>query len=292
MAKNRKIEVKGVVIAVTEREKEDFISLSDIANGFEGGTGLIEKWIRNKNTIEFLAVWEVLNNPIFNSPEFEGIKSEAGTNRFMMSAKQWIQKTNAIGIIASAGRYGGTYAHKDIAVEFCTWISPEFKLLLIREFQRLKEQEADLLNEEWDLKRLLSKINYRIHTEAIKDNLIPSLNITKDKEGFTYANEADVLNIALFGMTSKEWKLQNPELTLQGKNIRDYADLHQLTVLANLESYNAILLSQNVSKETRLIELRKTAVSQLKTLQSMSAYSLDKLKSPHLKKLEKPNGEG
>ena len=291
MAKNRKIEVKGVVIAVTEREKEDFISLSDIANGFEGGTGLIEKWIRNKNTIEFLAVWEVLNNPIFNSPEFEGIKSEAGTNRFMMSAKQWIQKTNAIGIIASAGRYGGTYAHKDIAVEFCTWISPEFKLLLIREFQRLKEQEADLLNEEWDLKRLLSKINYRIHTEAIKDNLIPSLNITKDKEGFTYANEADVLNIALFGMTSKEWKLQNPELTLQGKNIRDFADLHQLTVLANLESYNAILLSQNVSKETRLIELRKTAVSQLKTLQSMSAYSLDKLKSPHLKKLEKPNSE-
>ena len=166
----------------------------------------------------------------------------------MMSAKQWIQRTQAIGIIASAGRYGGTYAHKDIAIEFCSWISPEFKLLLIREFQRLKE-----------------------------------------KEGFTYANEAEILNTALFGITSKEWKQQNPELALQGKNIRDYADLHHLTVLSNLESYNSILLSQNIPKEQRLIELRKTALSQLKTLQSMSHYSLDKLKSPHLKKLEKPD---
>ena len=248
MAKNRTIEVKGVNISVVERGKEDFISLSDIANGFEGGTGLIEKWIRNKNTIEFLAVWESLYNPNFNSTEFGGIRSEAGTNRFMMSAKQWIQRTQAIGIIASAGRYGGTYAHKDIAIEFCSWISPEFKLLLIREFQRLKE-----------------------------------------KEGFTYANEAEILNTALFGITSKEWKQQNPELALQGKNIRDYADLHHLTVLSNLESYNSILLSQNIPKEQRLIELRKTALSQLKTLQSMSHYSLDKLKSPHLKKLEKPD---
>ena len=291
MSKNRKIEVRGVVIAVTERGKEDFISLSDIANGFEGGTGLIEKWIRNKNTIEFLAVWEILNNPSFNSPEFGGIRSEAGTNRFMMSAKQWIQRTQAIGIIASAGRYGGTYAHKDIAIEFCSWISPEFKLLLIREFQRLKDQEAELSNEEWDLKRLLSKVNYRIHTDAIKDNLIPSLNIPKEKEGFTYANEAEILNTALFGITSKEWKQQNPELALQGKNIRDYAHLHHLTVLSNLESYNSILLSQNIPKEQRLIELRKTALSQLKTLQSMSHYSLDKLKSPHLKKLEKPDDD-
>ena len=291
MSKNRKIEVKGVVIAVTERDKEDFISLSDIANGFEGGTGLIEKWIRNKNTIEFLAVWETLNNPNFNSPEFGGIRSEAGTNRFMMSAKQWIQRTQAIGVMASAGRYGGTYAHKDIAIEFCSWISPEFKLLLIREFQRLKDLEAESLNEEWDLKRLLSKVNYRIHTDAIKDNLISSLNIPKEKEGFAYANEAEILNIALFGITSKEWKQKNPELALQGKNIRDYADLHHLTVLSNLESYNSILLSQNISKEQRLIELRKTVLSQLKTLQSMSNYSLDKLKSPHLKKLEKPNDD-
>jgi hypothetical protein len=291
MSKNRKIEVKGVVIAVTERGKEDFISLSDIANGFEGGTGLIEKWIRNKNTIEFLAVWEILNNPDFNSPEFGGIRSEAGTNRFMMSVKQWIQRTQAVGVIASAGRYGGTYAHKDIAIEFCSWISPEFKLLLIREFQRLKDQESELTNEEWDLKRLLSKVNYRIHTESIKENLIPTLNIAKDKEVFTYANEAEILNVALFGMTSKEWKQQNPELALQGKNIRDYADLHQLTILSNLESYNAILISQNIAKEQRLIELRKTGISQLKTLKSMSNYSLDRLKSPHLKKLEKPKDD-
>ena len=288
MAKSRKIEVQGVVVSITEKGKEDFISLSDIANGFDGGTGLIEKWIRNKNTIEFLAVWEMLYNPDFNSTEFGGIKNEAGTNRFMMSAKQWIQKTNAIGIIASAGRYGGTFAHKDIAIEFCSWISPEFKLLLIREFQRLKEQEASLLNEEWDLKRLLSKVNYRIHTDAIKNTLIPTLDIQKEKESFTYANEADLLNMALFGMTSKQWKEQNPDLALQGKNIRDYANLHQLTVLSNLESYNAILIRQNIEKEKRLVYLHQEATIQLNTLASMSNYSLDKLKSPHLKKLENP----
>ena len=288
MAKNRIIEVKGVNISVVERGKEDFISLSDIANGFEGGTGLIEKWIRNKNTIEFLAVWESLYNPNFNSTEFGGIRSEAGTNRFMMSAKQWVQKTDAIGITATAGRYGGTYAHKDIAAEFCAWISPEFKLYLIKEFQRLKEHEADLLNEEWDLKRALSKVNYRLHTEAIKDNLIPILDVSKEKGGFVYANEAEILNMALFGITSKDWKLKNPELVLEGKNIRDYANLHELTVLSNLESYNAILISQNMPKEKRLIELNKTAISQLKTLNALANYPLEKLKSPNLRKLENP----
>ena len=288
MAKNRTIEVKGVNISVVERGKEDFISLSDIANGFEGGTGLIEKWIRNKNTIEFLAVWESLYNPNFNSTEFGGIRSEAGTNRFMMSAKQWVQKTDAIGITATAGRYGGTYAHKDIAAEFCSWISPEFRLYLIKEFQRLKEQEADLLNEEWDLKRALSKVNYRLHTEAIKDNLIPIFDISKDKGGFVYANEAEILNMALFGITSKDWKLKNPELVLQGKNIRDYANLHELTVLSNLESYNAILITQNMPKEKRLIELNKTAISQLRTLNALANYPLEKLKSPNLRKLENP----
>jgi hypothetical protein len=291
MAKNRKIEVKGVIVTITEKEKEDFISLSDIANGFEGGTGLIEKWIRNKNTIEFLAVWEAINNPDFNSPEFEGIKSEAGTNRFMMSAKQWVQRTHAIGIMASAGRYGGTFAHKDIAIEFCSWLSPEFKLLLIKEFQRLKEQEQSVLNEEWDLKRLLSKVNYRIHTEAIKDSLLPKLNVIKEKEGLVYADEAELLNIALFGMTSKEWKQQNPDLALQGMNIRDFADLHQLTVLANLESYNSILIRQRMSKDQRLSELRQTALSQLNTLQSLKSYPLDKLKSPNLKRLGKSDPE-
>lgn len=286
MAKNRTIEVKGISITII---KEDFISLSDIANGFEGGTGLIEKWIRNKNTIEYLAVWETLYNPIFNSPEFEGIKSEAGTNRFMMSAKQWIQRTNAIGVTASAGRYGGTYAHKDIATEFCSWLSPEFKLYLIKEFQRLKEQEAALLNEEWDFRRILTKVNYRIHTEAIRDNLIPILHVPKDKEGLAYASEAEMLNMALFGTTAKEWKLQNPDLALTGKNIRDYADLHQLTVLCNLESYNAIMIGQNIAQEKRVLELNKIAISQLKTLRSMSNYSLDKLKSPNVKALETPD---
>jgi hypothetical protein len=286
MANKRVIEVKGIPISIV---KDDYISLSDIANGFEGGTGLIEKWIRNKNTIEYLAVWETLYNPNFNSPEFEGIKMEAGTNRFMMSAKQWIQKTNAIGITASAGRYGGTYAHEDIVTEFCSWLSPEFKLYLIKEFQRLKKQQAALENEEWSFKRALSKINYRIHTEAIKDNIIPILHLQRNQEGFVYANEAEILNMALFGTTSKNWKLQNPDLALQDRNIRDYADLHQLTVLSNLESYNAIMISQNVSQEERLIELNRIAISQLKTLRSMSNYSLDKLKSPNLRLLEKPD---
>jgi hypothetical protein len=284
MATKKVIEVKGIPISIV---KNDYISLSDIANGFEGGTGLIEKWIRNKNTIEYLAVWETLYNPDFNSPEFEGIKMEAGTNRFMMSAKQWIQKTNAIGITASAGRYGGTYAHEDIVTEFCSWLSPEFKLYLIKEFQRLKKNEAALLNEEWSFKRALSKVNYKIHTDAIRDNIIPILHISKDREGIVYASEAELLNMALFGITSKEWKLQNPELLLEDKNIRDYADLHQLTVLSNLESYNAIMIGQGLSQKERLIELNRIAILQLKTLRSMTNYSLDKLKSPNLKLLDK-----
>ncbi len=291
MAKNRKIEVKGVVIAVSERNQDDFLSLTDIATGFEGGSALIEKWLRNKNTLEYLAVWERLNNEFFNSTEFEGIKKEAGTNRFLMSAKQWIEKTKSVGIIASAGRYGGTYAHKDIAIEFCAWLSPEFKLLLIREFQRLKELEAGTVNQEWDLKRILSKVNYRIHTEAIKLNILPELNISKQKEGMIYADEAELLNVALFGMTSKEWRLKNPELGLKGMNLRDYADLHQLTVLSNLESYNAIMIQKGMDKNARFEELNATALQQLKTLQNMQGNSLDRLKSPNIKRLKEKNKE-
>jgi KilA-N domain len=291
MAKNRKIEVKGIAVTISERHNDDYISLTDIAIGFDGGSGLIEKWIRNKNTIEFLAVWEQLNNPDFNSPEFEGIRSDAGTNRFMMSAKQWIERTKATGVFASAGRYGGTYAHKDIALEFCSWLSPEFKLLLIKEFQRLKQQEAALINEEWQIKRLISKANYRIHTEAIKDNLIPQLNISKNKEIFIYTDEADLLNLALFGLTAKEWKERNPKLASTGGNIRDFADMHQLMVLSNLESYNAIMIKNGLTKEQRVTELHKTAVSQLKILVTMTNYTLDKLKSPNLKRLSNPNEE-
>jgi len=283
MPGNRKIQVKGVAITVSEKNSEDYISLTDMVSGFEGGNSLIEKWIRNKNTIEFLAVWENLHNPNFNSPEFEGIKTEAGSNRFSMSAKQWIQKTNAIGIAASAGRYGGTFAHTDIAFEFGSWLSPEFKLLLIKEFQRLKQDELGRQNLDWDLKRLLSKVNYRIHTDSIKDSIIPQLQTPKEKEWLIYAEEADLLNIAVFGMTAKQWKEANAEMVLQGFNIRDVADLHQLTVLSNLESYNAILIKQGIPKQQRLIELHKTAVSQMQTLRSMLNFTLDKLKIPNIK---------
>jgi hypothetical protein len=283
MPRNRKIQVKGVAITVFEKNSEDYISLTDMVSGFEGGNSLIEKWIRNKNTIEFLAVWENLHNPNFNSPEFEGIKTEAGSNRFSMSAKQWIQKTNAIGIAASAGRYGGTFAHTDIAFEFGSWLSPEFKLLLIKEFQRLKQDELGRQNLDWDLKRLLSKVNYRIHTDSIKDSIIPQLQTPKEKEWLIYAEEADLLNIAVFGMTAKQWKEANAEMVLQGFNIRDVADLHQLTVLSNLESYNAILIKQGIPKQQRLIELHKTAVSQMQTLRSMLNFTLDKLKIPNIK---------
>ncbi len=285
MAKNRQIEVKGIVVTISERNNDDFISLTDVANGFEGGYTLVEKWIRNKNTIEFLAVWEQLNNPNFNSPEFGGIKSEAGTNRFVMSAKQWIERTNAIGIVASAGRYGGTYAHKDIALEFCSWLSPEFKLLLIKEFQRLKIDEAERVNTDWDIKRMVSKANYRIHTDAIKENIVPNLTSENQKK-WIYAEEADVLNLILFGKTAKQWQQENPNLVLQGGNIRDYADLHQLTILSNLESINALLIKQGIEKKDRLSILHQTAVEQTKSLQSLPNYTLDKLKSPNLKLVE------
>ena len=245
----------------------------------------MEKWIRNKNTIEFLAVWEQLNNPSFNSPEFGGIRNEAGTNRFVMSAKQWIERTNAIGIIASAGRYGGTYAHKDIALEFCSWLSPEFKLLLIKEFQRLKIEEAERTNIEWDVKRMVSKANYRIHTDAIKDNIVPTLT-SEERKKWVYAEEADILNLILFGKTAKQWQQENPTLVLQGGNIRDYADLHELTVLSNLESINALLIKQGMDKKDRISLLHQTAVEQIKSLRSLQNYTFDRLKSPNLKLVE------
>lgn len=288
MSKNRKIEVQGVIVTITERNNDDFISLTDVANGFEGGYALVEKWIRNKNTIEFLAVWEQLNNTNFNSPEFGGIRNEAGTNRFVMSAKQWIERTNAIGIVASAGRYGGTYAHKDIALEFCSWLSPEFKLLLIKEFQRLKIEEAERVNLEWDVKRMVSKANYRIHTDAIKESIVPKLT-SEDKKKWVYAEEADILNLILFGKTAKQWQIDNPQQVLQGGNIRDYADLHQLTVLSNLESINALLIKQGMEKKDRISLLHQTAVEQLKSLRNLDNYTLDKLKSPNLKLIEQKN---
>ena len=240
--------------------KDDYISLTDMVKNIENGLVLIEKWFRNKNTIEFLGIWEEIYNADFNSPEFEGIKSEAGFNRFSLSVKMWIHKTNAKGIVAKAGRYGGTYAHKDIAFEFASWISPKFKLFLIKEFQRLKEIEQKQLG--WDIKRNLTKINYRIHTDAIKENLIPK-KLTSIQTSFVYANEADILNVALFGKTAKEWRDKNPKLK---GNIRDYADVNQLVCLANLESLNAHFIDEELSQKTRIEKLNKVAINQMKIL--------------------------
>ena len=255
-----KINVLGTDISYYEYKEDDFICLTDMVKNLENGLVLIEKWLRNKNTIEFLGIWEELNNPNFNSPEFEGIKNQAGLNRFTLSVKQWTEKTDSIGIIAKAGRYGGTYAHKDIAFEFASWISPKFKLYLIKEFQRLKEEERKQLG--WDIKRNLARINYRIHTDAIQKNLIPA-KVTKEQENSIYASEADVLNVALFGMTSKEWREGNKD---KKGNIRDYANVAQLVCLSNLENLNALFINENVSQPKRLVKLNEIAIQQMRLL--------------------------
>ncbi len=263
MASNKKLTVQGVEIHLISKNDEDYISLTDMVQGFDGGTSLIDSWLRNKNTLEFLAVWERINNPSFNSVEFDGIRLDAGTNRFRISAKQWMEKVNGIGVIAKTGRYGGTFAHKDIAFEFGSWLSPEFKLYLIKEFQRLKDAEVQSGQLEWNVRRTLVKAHYRIHTDAIKANLIPP-TISKTQEGLVYANEADLLNKALFGMTAKEWKVQNPDKT--DGNIRDYATVEQLVVMASLESQNALLIQQGHDATLRLTVLNQLAISQLNSL--------------------------
>ena len=255
-----KLKVMGTEITHYQQEQEDYISLTDMVRNLENGLALIEKWLRNKNTIEFLGIWEEIYNPDFNSPEFEGIKNQAGLNRFVLSVKQWTEKTNSIGIVAKAGRYGGTYAHKDIAFEFAAWISPKFKLYLIKEFQRLKEEERKQLG--WDIRRNLAKINYRIHTDAIKENLIPP-QLDKAQVNQIYASEADILNMALFGKTAAQWRKKNP-----GKkgNIRDEADVSQLVCLANLENLNALFIKDGLKQKERLQRLNKIAIQQMKIL--------------------------
>ena len=255
-----KINIEGSEISVIAIGNRDYISLTDMVRNIENGSALIEKWLRNKNTIEFLGIWEDMYNPNFNSPEFEGIKIEAGLNRFILSAKQWVKKTNSIGIVAKAGRYGGTYAHKDIAFEFASWVSPYFKLYLIKEFERLKKEEQEKLG--WDIKRNLAKINYRIHTDAIKNNLVPE-KLPKEKINFIYASEADILNVALFGMTAKEWREENPKLK---GNIRDYADISQLVCLSNLENLNAVFINEGMKQSDRLEKLNFIAIEQMKIL--------------------------
>ena len=256
-----KIKVQNTEVTIVTYDEKDYISLTDMVRNIENGLALIEKWLRNKNTIEFLGIWEEMYNPDFNSPEFEGIKNEAGLNRFILSVKQWVEKTNSKGIMAKAGRYGGTYAHKDIAFEFASWVSPQFKLYLLKEFQRLKEQEQTLLG--WTAKRELSKINYRIHTDAIRQNLIPA-EVTANQVSIIYANEADVLNVAMFGMTAKMWREQNAELK---GNIRDYATINELICLSNMESLNALFIDQGLSQGERLTKLNQIAIQQMRVLE-------------------------
>lgn len=264
------------ITIISSGNENDYISLTDIARyKSDDPTATIQNWMRNKDTIEFLGLWEQLNNPTFKPIEFEGFKIQAGANAFTMSPKKWIENTNAIGIISKSGRYGGTFAHKDIAFEFASWISAEFKLYIIKDYQRLKADENSRISLEWNVNRAISKINYRIHTDAIKENLIPE-SIPSKYQGITYANEAEVLNVALFGKTSKEWKTENPDLK---GNIRDYATIQQLIVLSNMESMNAELIKQGVSQPERLDMLNKMAIEQLKVL----------LDNPTVKKLE--NGD-
>ncbi len=272
MVTNKSLTVKGVEVNLTSKDDEDYISLTDMTKSFNGADQLIKNWLQNKNTVDFLGVWEQLNNPGFNLVEFHLIKNESGLNRFVMSAKQWTERTKGIGLLARAGRYGGTFAHKDIAFEFGSWLSPEFKLYLIKEFQRFKEQEALSGGIEWSIRRSLAKVQYRVHTDAVKEHLIPA-QLTGAQIGFVYANEADILNKALFGMTAKEWRTANPEA--EG-NIRDNATMEQLVVMSSLESQNALLIQQQMSQSDRLVMLNTLARSQLTSL----------LSNPSIKSLE------
>lgn len=266
VSKNRKIEVQGRAVSVWTGDDDDYISLTEIARykDPERTDYLIQNWMRNRNTIEFLGIWEQLNNVSFNPIEFDGIRNQAGLNSFILTARRWIASTGAIGLRSSAGRYGGTYAHKDIAFEFAAWISVEFKLYLIKEFQRLKDDENRRLSQEWNLNRTLSKLNYRIHTDAIKEHIVP-LVITPEQASFAYASEADLLNAALFGHTAKQWRDANP-----GKegNVRDYATIEQLLVLANIEAMNAELIRMGAPQDERLIRLNQIAINQLEILTS------------------------
>ncbi len=261
---NSKIVVQDTEIKIDSKDKFDYISLTDIARYKDNKRSdyILQNWIRTKDTIEFLGLWEKINNKNFNSIEFDGIKNQAGINSFILTPKQWILKTGAIGIISKAGRYGGTYAHKDIAFEFASWISAEFKLFLIKEFQRLKEEEIQNRTLEWDLTRSLTKINYKIHTDAIKEHIIPKI-LDSSKINFIYANEADILNVALFGMTAKEFREKNPDK--QG-NLRDFATVEQLVVLSNLESLNSVLIEQGLPPEVRIVKLNEIAISQIRSL--------------------------
>jgi hypothetical protein len=276
MAKKETIIVKGIPVVTFKLENEDYISLTDIARNknAEEPKDVVKNWMRSRTTIEFLGLWEQLNNPNFKGVEFDSFLFEAGSNAFTLSPSKWIEATNAKGIISKQGKNGGTYAHKDIAFEFASWVSAGFKLYLIKEFQRLKADENNRLKLEWNLQRTLAKVNYRIHTDAIKDNLIPK-ELSKSQIQYIYADEADMLNVALFGITAKQWRDNNP--TAKG-NIRDEASIEQLVVLSNLESINAVLIQQGLEQQERLQQLNQIAISQMKSLVQISESRIKKMK--------------
>lgn len=263
------IEAKGIQIAVhTTTKQPDYISITDIARyKSDSPDDVVKNWMRNRETIEFLGLWEQLNNPDFKPVEFDGFRNAAGRNAFVLSPKKWIEATGAIGIQSKSGRYGGTFAHVDIAMEFASWISPEFKLYIIKDYQRLKTDEGHRLALEWNAKRELSKVNYRIHTDAIKAHLLPQ-HLTMQQINFTYASEADMLNMALFGMTAKQWRTRYPDAP---GNIRDHADIYQLIVLVNLESMNAELIKQGLAQKDRLSYLNRMAIEQMRSLMDSAA---------------------
>lgn len=284
MKKNRTINVNNLPISICEQNSEDYISITDMLKAKEGDF-FISDWLRNRNTVEFLGIWETLNNPNFNYGEFAVIKSEAGLNSYKISVKEWTEKTGAIGLCAKSGRYGGTYAHKDIAFEFGTWISPHFKLYLIKEFQRLKEEEGNVHHIEWDYRRSLAATNYHVHTDAIKENLIPWAYVKQKPESIIYAEEADIINLALFGLTAKQWREKYPEESNVCKTIRDCADTNKLIVLSNLESMNAMLIRAGEDKKKRFEILRGEALHQLESLNKLTK-DLSLIQSPNKKKID------
>ncbi len=265
MASTTQIEVENKLISIIKQDEQDYICLTDMVRD-EEGTDHIRNWMRNRNTVEFIGLWETLNNPNFKSVEFDTFRKQAGLNSFNLTPRKWIETTDAIGLISKSGRYGGTYAHKDLAFEFGSWISPLFKLLLIKEYQRLKEIESNQYNLEWNVKRILTKTNYLIHTEAVRDCILPEKNYDKDKEWLIYAEESDLLNVALFNCTAKDWREANADKAKKGLTIRDFASINELVVLSNLENINSILIRNQIDKSERYRQLRKIVQSQLKSL--------------------------